>query len=239
MPLNGGSSFTIDINPIITCLPHTLFSGPPKAEAHFSFPLQAKSASAVYTARFHTLHPVMVDPKLAGREHLGTRFLLGPEQTHGICRRKTILSIVVIIALVQSLSYIVSWWNYKLRNPVISRNERVSHCLEDHLAALRGAGRLCRIGRDKRRQHGDSEARQKDLSPGNCFCSNREVLTHLRKNIHMLCWCVHVCVWGGDKLVYTIVYAHVCFSLWRPGINLNGHSSGTTTSIFPRTQWSQ
>lgn len=97
------------------------------------------------------------------------------------------LSTVVIMALVQSLSYIASWWNYKLRNPVISRNERVSHCLEDHLAALRGAGWLCRIGRDKRRQHGDSEARQKDLSPGNCFRSNKEVLTHLRKNIHILC----------------------------------------------------
>ena len=36
------------------------------------------------------------------------------------------LSTAVIIALVQSLSYIVSWWNYKLRNPIISRNERLN-----------------------------------------------------------------------------------------------------------------
>lgn len=159
MPSNGGSSFIVNISTIIACLPHTLFSESPKAEAYFSFPLQAISASVVYTARFHTLHPITIDPDLAGREQLGTHFLPCPEQTHRICRRKTMFSTVVIIALVHSLSYIGSWWNYKLRNPSISRNERLNHCLEDHLAVLRGSGRLYRIGRDKRRQRGDSEAR--------------------------------------------------------------------------------
>lgn len=152
----------------------------------------------------------MIDPKLRGREHHGTFFLPCPEQTHRVCRRKTMLSTAVIIALVQSLSYIVSWWNYKLRNPIISRNERLNTVWRitwQFSEGLAGSAGLAET-------RGGSVVTQKQ-GRKTCLQGTASILIEkfLHTSIRTYICCASVGGRGSDMLVYTIVYTCVCFPM--------------------------
>lgn len=111
----------------IACLFHTLLTLL-QQKGHISVShARAASGSVVHTTCFHTLHLTMVI--LSSQNTLG-RVPSCAQSRRCICYGETMLCTVVIIALSQSHSQIASWWSYKLRNPIISINDRVSRCLE-------------------------------------------------------------------------------------------------------------